>query len=364
MTFAEFMRHVLYCPIYGYYEQSKDRIGREGDFYTNVNIGPLFGELLAFQFAEWLREIGGNAFQLIEAGTHDGQLAADILNWFRQKRPKLFASLTYWIVEPSPRRRAWQKEKLEHFAEQVRWSDSIDGLAEGLVNGIIFSNELLDAMPIHRFGWDAADAHWFEWGVTLKRKNPSTSSGSQEPEEMISFEWTRLDQAADDFAPALKESGFEFPPELLAVLPHGFTIEICPEAAQWWRQAATALKTGKLLTIDYGVEAGQLIAPERSGGTLRAYSRHHATGDVLSNVGDQDLTAHVNFAQLQHIGEAAGLRTEGLFSQERFFTSVAAKTWQTESNFGEWTSARLKQFRTLMHPEHLGRAFRVLLQSR
>jgi SAM-dependent MidA family methyltransferase len=124
------------------------------------------------------------------------------------------------------------------------------------------------------------------------------------------------------------------------------------------------LKQGKLLTVDYGWPAEQFFAPEQTNGTLRAYHRHNANAGVLTHAGEQDLTAHVNFTQLQQAGEAVGLRTEGLFSQERFFTNLAAKSWQSESDFGHWTPARLRQFQTLTHPEHLGRPFSVLLQAR
>src|SRR2546427_12574554 len=86
IPFADFMRLALYCPKYGYYEQMAGRIGREGDFYTSVSVGSLFGELLAFQFAEWLAALSSGPWHLVEAGAHDGQLAADILTWLAQNR--------------------------------------------------------------------------------------------------------------------------------------------------------------------------------------------------------------------------------------------------------------------------------------
>jgi SAM-dependent MidA family methyltransferase len=84
----------------------------------------------------------------------------------------------------------------------------------------------------------------------------------------------------------------------------------------------------------------------------------------LSNPGEQDLTAHVNFTQIESIGEAVGLRTEALISQEQFLNGIAKKKWREEASFGDWTSARVRQFHTLTHPDHLGRAFRVLIQKR
>ena len=112
------MELALYCPVHGYYETKKDNPGRHGDFYTSVGVGELFGQLLAFQFAEWLEEIKTlnpqlSTFNLIEAGAHDGRLAKDILAWLQLNRPKLFGQIEYWIIEPSPRRQEWQNETLE-----------------------------------------------------------------------------------------------------------------------------------------------------------------------------------------------------------------------------------------------------------
>src|SRR6266404_4080794 len=164
------MELALYCPVYGYYEREGDTAGRSGDYYTSVSVGGVFGELLAFQFAEWLGESrvssveGGGSraeaqMQIVEAGAHDGRLAKDILLWLREYRPQLFRRLEYWIVEPSARRRGLQQANLLEFGHRVQWAEDLRALAEiwgsaGL-RGIVFSNELLDAMPVHRMGWDA-----------------------------------------------------------------------------------------------------------------------------------------------------------------------------------------------------------------
>src|SRR5712675_2109374 len=147
------MRLALYCPVYGFYEKEKDRIGRNGDFYTSVSVGKLFGELLAFQFAEWLLECQSETrpVQIVEAGGHRGDLARDILTWFRDHRPELFQRLHYVLIEPSGTRQKWQSATLADFGEKVSWFSSIAHHALGIA-GIIFANELLDAMPVRRFG--------------------------------------------------------------------------------------------------------------------------------------------------------------------------------------------------------------------
>ena len=382
LTFARFMELALYCPVHGYYETKKDNPGRQGDFYTSVSVGELFGQLLAFQFAEWLEEIKTlnpqlSTFNLIEAGAHDGRLAKDILAWLQSNRPELLDQIEYWIIEPSARRQEWQGETLREFAPRVRWFADFQSLLQERtchsspvtchppLRGVIFSNELLDAMPVHRLGWNAQNKKWFEWGVAVDGEK---------------FAWARI---PDTLAPRSGEragarGAFEnLPPELLAALPDGYTIETCPAAEDWWREAAGILERGKLMTIDYGLTSDELFLPSHPRGTLRAYFRHHASDDILANVGEQDLTAHVNFSAIQAAGESIGLRTEMFSTQSQFLTRILEKTLR-EKSFGElvasksdgsgsedgWTPAQARQFQTLTHPEHLGRAFRVLVQSR
>jgi SAM-dependent MidA family methyltransferase len=154
-------------------------------------------------------------------------------------------------------------------------------------------------------------------------------------------------------------------PALLAALPDGYTIEVCSAAENFYRTAAENLSRGKLVTLDYGfAHTDEFFAPGRPHGTLRAYRDHRVSDDLLAQVGEQDLTAHVNFPALQTVGEQAGLRTESFQTQAQFLTAIAARAWKNPASFCEWDSARTRQFQTLTHPEHLGRAFRTLVQLR
>ena len=347
ISFVRFMELALYCPLYGYYEKKEDTPGRRGDFYTSVSVGSLFGELLAFQFAEWLEAEGRNQkseVRMAEAGAHDGRLAKDILNWLHLQRPELFELVEYCIVEPSARRQAWQAETLHEFGGKVRWVANLKTIAPRSICGVIFSNELLDALPVHRLGWDANQREWFEWGVTVANER---------------FAWIRLPNPFHASCFTLHVL-----PELLAVLPDGFTTEICPTAGNWWRAAAGLLERGKLLTLDYGLAAEGFFAPNRASGTLRAYRQHRVSDDVLANAGEQDITAHVNFTAIERVGEAAGLRTEAIVPQAQILTDIARRAWHEGSGFGAWTEEHTRQFQSLTHPEHLGRAFRALIQSR
>jgi len=172
--------------------------------------------------------------------------------------------------------------------------------------------------------------------------------------------WTRLpgDPAS------IMDTRMTLARELLDVLPDGFTTEVCPVAVDWWRQAARTLQAGKLIAFDYGLTAEEFFTPERKDGTLRAYHRHHQSGDLLAHPGEQDLTAHVDFSAIRDAGEAAGLHTEEFGTQGRFLTGIVERMCAGNPTAAEWISTRSRQFQTLTHPEHLGRAFRVLIQDR
>ncbi len=347
ITFARFMELALYCPETGYYERNQDNVGRRGDFITSVSSGEMFGQLLAFQFAAWLDEleqfkIKNSKLKIVEAGAHDGKLAADILHWLQIHRPKLFSELEYVLLEPSATRQQWQRKKLQEFPNVV-WFETFENLKlktnNSKLHGVFFSNELLDAFPVHRFSWDAKEKNWFELGVALNGEN---------------FIWTR----SAGGPPAVL-----LPPSLLEVLPDGYTIETSPAAENWWREAAQFLTHGKLLAIDYGFTEAEMISPSRTNGTLRAYAQHRISDDLLANPGEQDLTAHVNFTAIQNTGENVGLRTEFFRSQSQFLTRILGAAVK-ENVFASLDAKQARQFQTLTHPDHLGRAFRVLVQSR
>jgi SAM-dependent MidA family methyltransferase len=339
IPFARFMELALYAPGLGYYERREHTPGRRGDFFTSVSVGPLFGELLARQFARWREaDAARGPLVLVEAGAHDGQLAADVLRALQQQHPEVWTQVEYYVLEPSETRAAWQQETLAPFAACVRRARSWEELPQP-VPGVIFSNELLDALPVHRLGWDARAQEWFEWGV-------KQGCGG--------FAWTRLPVASEGLAPDL-------PQTVLEVLPDGFTVEAPAAALQWWREAAARLAPGgRLVTLDYGSAQPWPLDPRRPQGSLRAFWRHTLQQDLLARPGEQDLTADVNFAALQAAGEAAGLTTETCEKQGPFFTRLALELGERIS----WTPARRRQLMTLTHPQHMGERFYVLVQRR
>lgn len=248
IPFSRFMELALYAPGEGYYERDPNAMGPQGDFYTSVTAYPLFAELLGLEMANWLGQLPRGPWQLVEAGAHNGVLASGILRCLANEFPALAPQVTYIILEPSSRRREWQKKMLEDFAGVVRWAASWEEVSQSGVRGVVFSNELLDAMPLRRVGWDASARRWFEWGVSLQ--------GEQ-------LGWERLALTQTDCAALFLEAALECPSALEKVLPDGFTLDLSPTASQWWEIAARHLQAGWLLTFDYGLTSDEFWAPSR-----------------------------------------------------------------------------------------------------
>ena len=164
VSFAWFMEQALYHPELGYYSSGRCAIGRRGDYFTNVSVGPLFGRILAAQFAEMWESLGRpEDFVIVEQGAHQGDFARDVLEAVRERSPDLFSALRYRIIEPFPILRERQEEKLRDFNGKITWQKSLADLEPFC--GVHFSNELLDAMPVHLIS-KVAEADWNERRVT------------------------------------------------------------------------------------------------------------------------------------------------------------------------------------------------------
>lgn len=356
IPFVDYMGLALYAADAGYYERP-GRVGREGDFFTNVSVGRLFSEMVACQIREWLSSMEKRIpradvpkWQLVECGSNDGVLGIEVVEALFNSTESGLRPVELVFLEPSPTRQRWQQENVARRNEArgttipVRWCSNWSEL--GTVHGVVFSNELLDAFPCRRVAWDAAARRWREMGVGLEGDR---------------FVWRPM--PVDDDREVLADPHLDLPDGLLDVLPDGFTTELNPAAVDWWRSAAGSLGEGWLMAFDYGLTREEFFMPQRSEGTLRAYSRHQLKADVLERPGEQDLTAHVNFTAIEQAGIAVGLATDVFDFQGRFLTRVAQKIWAAPGAVA-WDARRIAQFKTLVHPEHMGRSFRVLAQKR
>ena len=330
------MATALYHPELGYYARDARQVGRGGDFFTSVSVGPLFGELLARRFGRWWQDAGRpQPWRLVECGAHDGTLAADILGALRQLHPAAFAALEYAIPEPLPRLQAAQRATLQPFAARVRHLAHPAELAAQPLPGIAFGNELLDALPCQLVEWQADGWH-------LCQVACATTGG---------FCW-------DTQQPVTGPALFAALAPLGRAFPVGYRSEVRSGYDEWFAPLLAALSSGLLVWLDYGFARPDFYHPARHHGTLRTFSGHRAADDPLLDPGTLDITAHVDFTAVAEAAIALGCRPLLFRSQGSWLTAIA-RDWLLAME-GEPNAPLLRQFHTLTHPAQLGARFHVL----
>jgi SAM-dependent MidA family methyltransferase len=335
LCFAGFMAAALYHPEFGYYARGLRQVGRAGDFFTSVSVGPLFGELLARRFLrEWSEAGEPVRWRIIECGAHDGTLAADVLAALRRLSTPAFEALEYAIAEPLPVLRQAQGETLRMVAERVRHVSDAGELAADPLPGIAFGNEVLDALPCHLVVWH--DGRWHERRVAL--------------DEAQGFAWQTVEINDARLLAALAALGGGF--------PEGFRSELRTGYHDFLAPLASALSSGLMLWLDYGFERVDYYHPARREGTLRTFSRHRAGDDPLVGPGELDLTAHVDFTAVAAAAQALGWQQAAFRSQGAWLMETA-RDWLLEME-GKPRPGALRQFQTLTHPAQLGGSFHAL----
>lgn len=332
LTFARFMGLALYDPECGYYASGKAKIGKGGDFYTNVSVGPVFGKILADQFLEMRALLGEpRNFTIVEQGANDGTLAADILAALPEELP-----IEYAIVEPSRALREQQAGRLQSCVRKIHWHESLEALPRFV--GIHFSNELIDALPFH-----------------LVR-----STGSGWEELFVADEGETLVFRGGPPGPVLEKEVSGLPSR-----PPGYVTELRPAAAEWIELLSARLERGFVLVSDYGFTRPQLLAPHRTEGTYSCYRGHQRDAKPLLDPGEKDITAHADFSSLADAALRCGLQLAGFTDQHHFLVGASQKLLQSLA--GPPDPARQKSLRalqTLLHPETMGTQFHYLAFSK
>ncbi len=343
ITFAEYMGLTLYAPQLGYYARSSQRIGSQGDFFTSPHLGRDYGELLAIQVAQMWRLLGQpQPFTVVEMGAGQGLLALDMLRHWQQHQPELLASLDYIIIETATAMVASQQQLLSDWP--VRWS-SWPALPDDELIGCVLANELIDALPVHQVVVEAGE---------LKEVYISISE-QQLVEQVAELSTTKLleyfEQAHIDIG------GYAA----------GYRTEVNLAALDLIQTIAPKLRRGYLLLIDYGYSADRYYNPMRDQGTLQCYYQHHHHNDPYVHIGNQDLTAHVDFSSLIRQGAAAGLQQIGLTKQGLFLMALGLSDRIAQvTNRSTDVMSTLQQrqaLHQLIDPTGLG-GFSVLLQGK
>lgn len=340
LPFARYMEMALYEPGLGYYVAGARKLGSDGDFVTAPELSSLFGRCLAVPCREVLDGLDGG--DLLEFGAGSGALAAELLGTLAERGP---LPESYLILEPSPelaeRQRRTLAEHVPGLLPRVRWLSS---LPRGF-RGAVIANEVLDAMPVHRFriAADGAIEEVFvhcSGGGLAETAAPAASAGLTEAVQ-------RLHAAG------------------LARTP-GYASEVNLRLGPWTDAVAGVLQAGLLLVIDYGYPRAEYYLPERDRGTLMGHSRHRAYADPYARVGLQDIGAHVDFTALAEAGTAAGLRLEGYTTQAHFLIGCGIDALIGEAA-GSEPAATLELAagaKQLLLPSAMGERFQVMGLSR
>ncbi len=330
VSFERYMELALYAPGLGYYSAGSRKFGKEGDFVTAPELSPLFSRCLARQTAEILGRTGGD---VLEFGAGSGVMAADVLTELER-----IGSLptAYLILEVSADLRERQRETLSkrvpHLVERVGW---LEGWPDAF-EGVVLANEVLDAMPVHRFRATAEGVE--EQFVALEG-------------ERFTEVWDRPDE------PRVTQALDELVGE--CSLSQGYASELNLAARDWSRQLASVLKRGAALVIDYGFPRREFYHPERSEGTLMCHYRHRSHQDPYRLVGLQDITTHVDFTAVAEAAHGAGLRVAGFTNQANFLLANGLAT-MAEDEDEKRRVEKAAAIKRLTLPGEMGELFKVL----
>lgn len=342
ITFHDWMDSALYDEEFGYYSRKDlDRWGRNGDYRTSPQTSVLFAATFARYFAELFIELGApEKFTLVEAGSGDGQFAANVLDTLQRRFSHVFDRVSYVLDEISPDARMRATKQLTKFGPHVQCKNfaQLDAEPE-----IVFSNELFDAFPIHRIG--VREGRLSEFYVGLDESND--------------FAWFTGPVSSPLLVDYLKRFRIE--------LPEGQVIEINLAMEEWYRRVAQKLARGYIIAVDYGAEADELYEPAlRNQGTLRAFHHHRIAESVLHCPGDQDITSTINWTAMKEIGKEVGFEPIAFERQDQFLLNhgllneLELMTAEIESE------AEKVQLRTgareMILPAGLASSFQVLVQ--
>lgn len=333
ISFAEFMELSLYHPELGYYARAARQTGRAGDFFTSVDVGPVFGRLLAKQFAEmWrvqatIQSPESEVFDLVEAGAGNGRLSRDILDAAQRSDPGFYSAITLSLVESSPAARAAQRDTLGPHAALLKYSDAA---LPAEIHGVLFANELLDALPTH-----------------------AVVMGENGLREVF------VDVADRQFVERLRDPSsprlVEYLSRAGAVMHKGARAEVNLAAEDWMKRATTALQQGFLVLIDYGHDEAELYGGAHATGTLTSFRQHTQFADVLQSPGECDITAHVDLTAVTRTAMGGGVEVLGRLDQTYFLLGLGIEDLETLS-----FRQRLGM-KTLLLPGGLGSTHKVLI---
>lgn len=338
VSFRRFVELSLFHPRRGYYSSGKAAIGKSGDFYTAPSVHRSFGEILS-RFATAAHELlGGEKLEILEFGAAGGGLARDFLEALWRDSPDTYRKTDYVMSETSPSAAGEAKKTLEGHDGRFRWTDDVGETDPGGFSGVVIANEFLDSLPFHRLRHD---------GAGMKEVFLATRGG-------------RFEEVLRDIENAEVR---EFSERYFGRYRRGEEAEARPLSGEWLGEVATALNRGFVLVIDYGFLAPELYSPGRRKGTFRCFYRHELSDDPYARMGEQDITADVNFSELARVGDLSGLRTVRYSTQGQFLADWGILDILEKYGGPESEADRLA-VKTLVMPEFMGSRFKAMVLAK
>ena len=329
ISFRDFMEWALYYPGLGYYTSGSEKIGEKGDYYTSPVLSALYGQMIGRQLEEMWEIMNKEPISIVEYGAGTGALCFDILNYLK-KNTALYRHLAYYIIEKNTSVKNSSHDLLK---EKVKWINDINDI--GRISGCVLSNEVVDNFSVNL--------------VTMR---------DELMEVFVDYK--------NEFVEVLKPASDELKNYLQiqnVLLPKNYRTEINLQAVEWLKQIADHLKRGYVITVDYGFNANELYSEKRNLGTLACYYKHSVTDLPYSNIGLQDITAHVNFSALRHWGERYGLELSGFCNQNYFLRSLGLADHLRKQELESPNSKEgLVQLNKLL--VEMGNKFKVLIQHK
>lgn len=336
ISFARFMEMALYHPAGGYYTGGARRIGFEGgDYFTSPVMSPVFGRTLARLMPLADEALSSpETFTVIELGAGGGETASQILSAMKKNYPRLYDRTRYICVERGA-------ESPADSGHPTEWMNDLAALAP--VRGVIFSNEFFDALPVHR--------------VVMRDEGLREILVGESRGELAEVEGLPTDPA---IARRLEEEGVR--------LVTGQAAEMCLDAAKWMEKISSVLEKGLVLSIDYGGAAFDVYSPHHESGTVRAFRRHEVSENFFEDLGERDITAHVDFTALAMSGEKAGMGTLAFTDQLRLFLDLGVHEVlaELEAQSADYTDYQVsvQPAKALIMPGGMGETFKALLQHK
>ncbi len=346
IPFSQFMDWCLNHPRYGYYRSKRKRIGKEGDYFTAPCVSPFFGVMIAKQLHQMSEILGEKTFEVVEMGGGRGLLCEDILKWTKEHSPHLYQHMTYFLIETSPHFLREQRERLSEYQEdgKIFWIDSeLFEACSFQFKGCFLSNELIDSFPVHRVVYDDG---------RLKEIYVTHQSG----------------QLKELWAEPSDQRLLNYFKDMDITLQEGQKAEVNLKALDWIEKVSHSLLRGFVLTIDYGYTARELYSTHRMEGTLLCYCQHQYFENPYERLGEQDITAHVNFTGLIQKGKEVGLEFTGLVPQYQFLIGLGLlqELESHQKRMGDLEALKLRlSVKHLIEPEMgMGEVFKVLIQHK